>query len=229
MKIAILTPSRERAYHLKKFIDSVIHNQSFNNHISFYNYIDQDDPTRERYSTILRPGHTIYNIIGKPQSVSKSWNILAQKAYTDKVDILIMGNDDLTYTTKNWDTLLENEIKKFSDQIYCMWFEDKRQGSKHCAFPIVSKKWYETLGYLTPGIFHFFYNDTWIFDIAKRINRTHFIPNVITPHVHLVNDKTYNRNRKTPQGHLANLDQVIFKNTEGERIKAAEKLMKVMQ
>ena len=229
MKIAILTPSRERAYYLKKFIDSVIHNQSFNNHILFYNYIDEDDPKRKRYSTILRPGHAIYNIIGKSQSVSKSWNILAQKAYTDKAEVLIMGNDDLTYNTKNWDTLLESEIKKFSDQIYCMWFEDKLKGSSHCAFPIISRKWYETLGYLTPGIFHFFYNDTWIFDIAQRIKRTHFIPNIIAPHVHLVNDKTYNRNRKTSQGHLANLDKILFKSSEDTRIKDAIKLMEVMQ
>ena len=50
-----------------------------------------------------------------------------------------------------------------------MWMDDRINRENHCAFPIVSRKWCETLGYFTPGVFHFGYNDTWVFDIAQRV------------------------------------------------------------
>ena len=99
-------------------------------------------------------------------------------------DILIMGNDDQEYQTQYWDTTLEGEVNKYPDDIYCAWFEDKINGPKHCAFPIISRKWYDTVGYFAPGVFNFGYNDTWVYDIAKRVGRTHFIPDVVVEHKH---------------------------------------------
>ena len=106
-------------------------------------------------------------------------------------------------------------------------------GKNHCAFPIVSKRWYETLGYFTPGIFHFGYNDTWVYDIAKRIDRCHFIPNVTVEHLHFSTgkvsmDPTYHRNRTEERGNLYHLDNAIFDETSEERARDAEKLKKCM-
>ena len=114
---------------------------------------------------------------------------------------------DLIYRTRGWDTNVEEESKKFPDDIYCMWMEDLINGEKHCAFPIVSKKWYTTLGYFTPGVFNFGYNDTWVFDVAKKVGRTHFIPNAVNEHMHFTTgksgmDDTYNRNRTQERGNL---------------------------
>ena len=85
-------------------------------------------------------------------SVSKSWNEIAKLSLGD---ILIMGNDDQEYQTQYWDTTLEGEVNKYPDDIYCAWFEDKINGSKHCAFPIISRKWYDTVGYFAPIVFNF--------------------------------------------------------------------------
>ena len=84
-------------------------------------------------------------------SVSRSWNILASNCTGD---ILIMGNDDLIYKTQNWDGILVEQTKKFKDGIYLMWFDDGIKHN-HANFPIISRKWYETLGYFTPGCFNF--------------------------------------------------------------------------
>ena len=230
MKIAILTPTRERAKRRKIFHNSVISLASSS--VNCYYYIDNNDPELEEYKTqTMLPG--AYNIIGEPISVSKSWNILASKAIQDGADVLIMGNDDIIYETKDWDLFLKKEILNFPDNIYCMWFEDKINGDKHCAFPIVSKEWVECLGYFTPGIFNFGYNDTWIFDIAKKVGRYKYLPNIIAEHKHwstntdLV-DNTYIRNRWGDRGNLYTLDAKIWEEQEDKRVEEANKLRKLI-
>ena len=92
----------------------------------------------------------------------------------------------------------------------------------------------------SPGIFNFLYNDTWIFDIAKRVGRGHYIPQVTAEHLHFSTgkskkDKTSKRYRgiskifsKLNKTHIFEKDKVIFQNTVSFRIEAAEKLKKVM-
>ena len=234
MNFAILTPTRQRPGRLDNFIRSVHDLAELKNRVYTYNYIDSDDPRIKAYDEYSnKQPKNNYNCVGEPQSVSKSWNVLAKVAIDDGADVLIMGNDDLLYRTQGWDVILEKEIEKYPDQIYCMWFEDLINGSNHCAFPIVLRLWYETLGYFTPGIFNFGYNDTWNFDIAKRIGRTHFIPNVVNEHLHFTTgksaaDETTKRNRTTERGNLYELDKVIFEQSAEERAKAALGLLQIM-
>ena len=243
--IAILTPTRARPGRLDTFIQSVYQTATNPERVFCYNYIDNDDPRQKAYEdyTDKQPNNST-NIIGKPQSVSVSWNVLAESAIDDldsSIDdeyagetILIMGNDDLIYRTRGWDTNVEEESKKFPDDIYCMWMEDLINGEKHCAFPIVSKKWYTTLGYFTPGVFNFGYNDTWVFDVAKKVGRTHFIPNAVNEHMHFTTgksgmDDTYNRNRTQERGNLYEKDKIIFEDTESKRQADADKLIDVIK
>ncbi len=233
MKFAILTPSRGRPGRLDNFLNSIYNSATNKERIFTYNYIDEDDPRLIAYSDY---GKNLKNndiTIGPAQSVSKSWNIIAQKAIDNGADVLIMGNDDMMYRTAGWDIILEEEIKKYPDNIYCMWFEDLIQGEKHCAFPIVSKTWYNTLGYFTPGIFNFGYNDTWIFDLGKRIDRTHFISNAVNEHLHFTTgkapaDETTARNRSQERGNLYELDKVIFEKTSKQRITDSLKLLEII-
>ena len=131
--------------------------------------------------------------------------------------------------------MVELESNKFEDDIYCMWMDDRINRENHCAFPIVSKKWCETLGYFTPGVFHFGYNDTWIFDIAQRVHRCRFLGGVVGEHMHFSQnksrfDETYERNRTQVHNHYQ-LDGAIFDSDamREKRIEDAEKLKKVMK
>ena len=113
MNIAILTPSRQRPGKLDRLIDSVYETASKKNSIRMYNYIDTDDPRMVQYkNNEEQKTHHVINVYDKPQSVSKSWNVLAEKAmYESKewgADVLIMGNDDQIYLTKDWDIKLQD-------------------------------------------------------------------------------------------------------------------------
>ena len=236
--IAILTPTRARPGRLDTFLESVYNTAEHPERVFCYNYIDDDDPRKKAYENYSAKQHdNSTNLLGESQSVSISWNVCADFAANHSerpADILIMGNDDLIYRTHGWDTIVEEEANKFPDDIYCMWMEDLINGEKHCAFPIVSKKWYTTLGYFTPGVFNFGYNDTWVFDVAKRVGRTHFIPNAINEHMHFTTgksgmDDTYNRNRTEERGNLYEKDKVIFEDTKNRRQADAGTLMNLIE
>ena len=229
---SILTPSRNRPDRLEQFIDSVFPLALMPENIEMLVYIDLDDPAIIEYRNLeSRTPHNVLFTYGEHMSISKSWNILAAKSVNS---VLIMGNDDLLYRTVMWDTKLEEELAVYIDDIYCAWMEDKINGKSHCAFPIVSRLWYETLGYFAPGVFNFGYNDTWVFDIAQRIDRCHFIPHIVAEHMHFsakkaTYDDTYARNRTQERGNLYHKDKDIYEATREQRHGDAQKLLAVIR
>ena len=162
--ISILTPTRQRPNRLSEFVMSVYQHTEEKDRVEMLMYVDRDDPTKDQYMDFLLHCKSefpdflrVHMIFDEPKSVSKSWNDLYARSVGD---IIIMGNDDLLYRTPSWDRMVELESNIFNDDIYCMWMDDRINRESHCAFPIVSRKWCETLGYFTPGVFHFGYNDT---------------------------------------------------------------------
>jgi len=219
MKIAYLTPTRERSSRRRKFQESVVTTADNADVVTFYYYIDNDDPQLDTYLNQDIIGNRIDHV-DIPQSVSKGWNVIAQRAIDDGADVLMMGNDDLIQLTKGWDTILLKKIEEYPDPMYCFWFEDSINGNKHNAFPIVSKEWYNLLGYFTPGVFNFGYNDTWIYHVSMVAGKSHFIPEVVTKHEHFaaghqVWDNTYARNRTSPiNANAYGRDEIIFNSPE---------------
>lgn len=202
--ISLLCPTRERPNRISEMLESIIQTVENPQNVEIFFYIDSDDPTKDEYSQTI--SHTLkkYPIkfkrcqlhIGPPISISQSWNVLAKLCTGD---ILMMANDDLVYATKAWDNLIIEETLKHPDEIYCMWCNDLSPLSTQCAFPIVSRKWVNILGYFTPGIFQFRCNDTWIYNLGKIINRLHYNAHIIIEHRHVVYDQskadaTYERN-----------------------------------
>lgn len=221
MELAVLTPSRGRPEKLYRMIKSAAKRSS---KATFYVYVDEDDDRIPTYQKI----DNITLIIGPRVSISKSWNVLADKAYKDGKDVFIMGNDDVIYQTDNWDSILIEHIKNYPHNYYCMWFKDGIKNERHCTFPIVSKYWFELLDYkFTPGIFNHQFNDTWLFDIAKRAGVCHYIQEVYTPHIH---PSYYPQERDATYDNLVDnsflqKDRIIFNETEQLRIELAERLL----
>jgi hypothetical protein len=229
-KISILTPTRERAKQAEAYAQTVFETAASPERVELLFYVDSDDSQKALYEQFDLLNTTL--IVGAPISVSKSWNVLAAMC---EGDILFMGNDDLYHVTKGWDVALEKTSNEYVDDIYCIFFDDGINKGKHCAFPAVSRTWYNTLGYFAPGIFEFFYNDTWIFDIAKRIRRVRYVPEVLVEHRHFtvtkIADATTTRNRKRVSGSSQTKntrDKNLFESTESLRVVAADKLKEVM-
>jgi len=237
-EISLLTPTRGRVVFCQQMIQSVIDTVNHPERIEFIFYVDWDDPQHDEYIKTFKKYQNnpcrLEFIVAEPISVSKGWNIMAENC---SGDVFKMGNDDIRYRTKGWDDVIDAETAKFPDDIYCMWFNDELHRGKMCTFPIISRKWYETLGYaFSPGIFNFFYNDTWTHDIGKRIEREHYVGSVINEHLHWTTkkseaDDTTRRARvaeSTGQFQEGRRDGHIWNDTGNLRAEAAEKLKKVM-
>ena len=154
-------------------------------------------------------------------------NILADRA---QGNILMITNDDQVFIDQGWDASIDAETKQFPDDIYCMWFNDGRYQDKICTFPILSRKWIDTLGYIEPVLFEHFNCDLWTWQIAKIINRTHYISDIRVDHLHpdtgkSTADTTTERNLK---GEKPQIDKAIFAKFERYRILDASLLQNVI-
>jgi len=227
---SILTPTRNRPEKCQRFIESIKRTTREHGRIELLFYIDNDDPSMGKYRKIEEVYTTDFLRIkmfeGPAKSVSKSWNDIAA---ISNGDYMIMGNDDLVYDTVSWDQKLERHLVNLEDPYHMCWVNDDINGNRHCAFPIISKEWYKTVDYFTPGVFHFGYNDTWVYDVAKRIGRHKYFGDILVKHLHFSHnpserDDTTERNRTQEKGNLYKKDLVIFNQTATIRQRDAEKI-----
>jgi glycosyl transferase/beta-hydroxylase protein BlmF len=133
--------------------------------------------------------------IGVPQSVNR----LLERT---QADILLTANDDQVYIDTGWDARIDREAAARPDGIYCLWFNDGWEAQNFCTFPIVSRRWVETLGYLQFPFFEHFFADAWIWMLAKSVDRAVFIPDLLVEHRHwktkkAERDTTYERHATT--------------------------------
>ncbi len=234
-RLSLLCPTRERPAGLRALITSVRKTAAKPDRIELLFYIDADDPTREACCALLTDPRVTHGmlcvpIVGPPISVSRSWNILAAHSTGD---VLLMTNDDQVYVDYGWDVRIDEEYARFADEVACMFFEKGQygpapgQGRVEVDFPMVTRRWYETLGYFTPGIFEFWANEIWIIDIARRVGRLHPISNVFVDHIHCKEykapyDRTYQRHRAADD--RSKRDLARFLNTATHRNLEAAKL-----
>lgn len=233
VKISILTPTRNRPQLVRRMIESFKENTVDLTSVELLFFVDSDDPQVETIEKIFNDGYTqgfVRYIIDEPCSRGKAWNRLAEIAYGDN---LYMGNDDLVCKTKGWEESFLRWTLTFNDALYLLWADDGINGRKHAAFPMVSRKWYETLGYFVPEQFLTVYPDTWLYYIAKMIGRASFVPAVMIRHLHFTQNKnlyddTYDRARKDGQ---VVADKKLFESQEMilKRREEAKKLYDKME
>jgi hypothetical protein len=173
MIISLLTPTRNRALKCKRYLASALDLADDSTRVELLFYVDEDDPQMPDYlkmkEDIRVPSLKLDVIVGHQITVSKAWNLLASKA---QGDVLCMGNDDLIYDRLGWDTALERAVTPIKHGIWCAWFNDGGANSfQWPTFPMISRAYYETLGYFAPDVgFKFFYNDTWVGEVSKHAN-----------------------------------------------------------
>jgi len=183
MKIAIITPSRERLKGFIRLKESIINTISGENEIVFLIGADIDDKTDYESTNVLIKRYS-------GLSIAQIWNDLARSI---DADYYVLGADDYVFETKDWDKIL---MSKIQHPYNLLWFDDGIQHGNSCAFPIVSREWIELIGYFIPEMFIHNYSDTFVYDIAKKAGVCVYIPEVQNKHLHFsvypdVFDKVY--------------------------------------
>ena len=228
--ISILCITRERTVGFERLLKNIIKKTEDITRIEFLFLIDYDDKFKKKYKNLLNKYKKYFTVkiyINKIIKLnSERINFLAKKS---KGDILFSVSDDMIIETKHWDSLIDLESNKFKDNSpYCLWpsVDANKYKFLHCAFPIISKKWFDILKYHSYPKFYHFYADTWICELSRLTGKflllKKFFIKTFHPEINKkYADKTYFRLRKNSKNYD---DKIVFFKHEYIRKIHAEKL-----
>jgi len=142
--------------------------------------------------------------------------------------VITLWGDDLVVHTLGWNLIMEGAFKIWPDNIGVVYCKDERHDEELCTHPYIGREWIETVSYAAyPEFFHY-YVDTWTHDIAKRVGRLRYIPEVFVQHLHCDRnmapvDDVYLNNFP-----YYNKDDETFNKHVERRVQDAEKLLKAI-
>ena len=200
--IALLVPSRKRVDNIRRLVTSISSTVEFKENITIYFYIDDDDfDTLKVVKSLRRRGDCKINYLVGPRIIMSE---MVNKLYPMTTEfILFFGADDIVFRTNCWDSILIEAVKEVSDGIGLFYGNDlvtSQHAPDFATHPIVTRKWVEVVGYLSPPYFSCDYADTWLNDIADQTGRK-FALQFTNEHMHPTVGKadydiTYAENRQ---------------------------------
>lgn len=218
--ISLLLPSRGRPENLKRLADSV--NATAVGDVELIVYIDADDPSDYRPRDNVR----VFSCV-RQSRMAMYWNLAYQKA---SGDIVMQCSDDVVFHTAGWDVVVRAAFEQYQDRIVFVFGDDgDPTHENYGTHGFVHRKWVETVGYFVPPYFSADYTDTWLNDLADRVDRKHKVP-ISTEHMHFTYHKgTLDLTHAERLVRLWRDDNTgIYQAKEAEREADAAKLLSVM-
>jgi hypothetical protein len=233
MDISIVLPTRGRAAGVQELVASVAETADAFAQIEFCFYIDSDDEsTRAMMDTLIGiygTSHIKYTTADTDPNLSQMWNIAYERLATGS--IIMHCGDDIRFRTRHWDTLIKGVFEAYTDKIVLVYGNDGIQGAKLATHSFVHRRWIEASGFWLPPYFKSDYNDMWLDDVAKRIGRRHYLPELYTEHMHFsvgkmaLDDTTQRR----LENHKHQHPESIYNGKADERMEHVNRLRTVMQ
>jgi hypothetical protein len=231
MFFSIILPTRTRIRQIKEFIESIDLTSSYfkQGELEVCFYVDWDDgPSWDAIEELKNKyGENKIKYISSetPLNLSQMWNYSYEKLATG--EIIMHCGDDIRFRTNDWDIKIKEKFDNSNDKIILVYGDDGIRHNKLATHSFVHRKWIEVSGFWLPPYFVSDYNDTWLDFVARYIKRIVYIPEIYTEHLHYVVKKAEideNTNRRLKR-HDDEKTEIIYKNTENERIMHAKKLL----
>jgi glycosyltransferase involved in cell wall biosynthesis len=232
MDFSIIIPTKNRVAAIQELIETIFNTSDFFEKIEICFYIDNDDIESKEHILYLiyKYGKNIKYITSeKKLNLSQMWNYAYEQISTG--DIIMLCGDDIRFRTKSWDTIIKNEFLSVDDKILLIFGNDLIQCEHLATHSFVHRTWITVSGFWLPPYFCADYVDTWLDEVARKINRRLYLPHIVTEHMHYsVNKSEYDDNtaNRLENARKENPGQ-IFENTKQERIEHAENLLKYIE
>jgi hypothetical protein len=161
-------------------------------------YVDEDDKDTLNcyYSKIVALNTTL--IIGKrPRILGETTNRCAKESTGE---ICMLCTDDVIFHTEGWDELVVEQFLNYKDRIVLVYGEDGIQHGRTATLPFLHINWINTIGRFLPTYFISEVGDRWLTEVATKIGRLCYLPNLYIQHLHPVHgtmpyDSTYTERR----------------------------------
>jgi hypothetical protein len=226
--ISLLVPSRGRPEMCAQMWNSACGNAGDPQHLELVLYLDDDDPTVDRYlEQTLHWPTSIVEVRGPRIVLSQTWNRCYEQAAGE---ILWHGNDDIRFNTQGWDRAIRQAFAEVADRILLVHGNDGIQGRNLATHGFLHRRWPETVGYFVPPHYASDYNDTHISEVADRLGRRRYLPELDIEHLHPVAGKApldQTHRDRLERHRLENVD-VLYASKAHERVRDAELLRTVM-
>ena len=182
MKFSALCPTRKRPDNMSRLADSFFQMSKSPEENELVFYIDNDDTESITKAQELQTQYNIQYVVGERIVLSQMWN----ECYNIcKGEYLFHCGDDIVMRTPNWDNIVESKFDEYPDKIVFVYGDDMNPGISHDfgTHGFIHRRWAETVGYFVPPYFSSDWNDTWLNDVGKGLNR-HVRVEIQTEHMH---------------------------------------------
>lgn len=173
----IIMPTRGRPESVKRFARCYVETQASE---PLTMVIDHDDKSYDKLE--LPPQFTV-KVMPPHGGIGDCFNAMLEE-HPDEVVYGVVA-DDVVPQTPHWDQLLKTACLPFG----LSWGNDGVQGEKLCTHPFIAGDLARAIGWIAyPKTKHWFVDNVWK-DIAIGVGHAAYLPDVHTPHFHVMNGK----------------------------------------
>ncbi len=225
--ISILMPSRGRPDGMMRAVRTALQTATYPRHLEIIVYLDEDDPQVFVYGAMLEAVPQLSYVFGARRLLSECWNLCYG---VSKGEIIMHCGDDLTFDTPGWDVMVRDAFDAVPDKILFAYGNDLGpHGETFGTHGFVHRRWIDTVGYFLPPLFSSDWNDVWLNEVAKMIQRHKLLP-FVTEHHHYTFGKAERDETHAEREERGARDGVVslYKRTQKDREDDAAKLKAVM-
>lgn len=217
--ITICCPSRGRPNLAKRMLDTALNTADKPQSVDIKFYLNDDDIELPNYKLMLDKYE-----VGTHRSTVFSWNQLAEQSDSH---LYMLAGDDIQFQTQGWDTKFMSQFEKHPDGVFCISFQNGIDNKMTAPHPVVTRQWYEALGYFFPFTFYHWFVDTYTKNLAESVNRYLFLDDVLVKAKKITKDHTAQkiRTQGIPQRDQYTYDMMkkCYFQTDVQKLKEAIK------
>ncbi|MFZ1983525.1 MAG: hypothetical protein WAU91_03875, partial [Desulfatitalea sp.] len=172
--ITILIPTRKRTEFLKGMCDSLEQKTQDKNQIDLWLYVDHDDEETRVFiegGALEAYSYKIRWIIGERTcSQGEMVNILWRNCDSG-AGIYFPLPDDYCILTSAWDQVVRDAFNRSNSRILLPYVDEPVGAPGQMLLPIMSAEWINCLGRILTEYFPFWFDDSWLDEVAQQIGR----------------------------------------------------------
>jgi hypothetical protein len=211
-------PIRARVASLKHLFDSLAATTYNKQQVDVWVYVDHDDEVTKKFIASNIHATYPYQIhwwLGeRTQTQGEMTNILWQHSTTN-ASIYIPAPDDYVFNTPHWDETIRATFNRYPNRILLAYPDEPTASAEQVTFIILSAEWINSLGHFLTAYFPYWYDDTWLDQVAQMVQRKIKVEIQVNPQ---------GNKGKTIRMRNLRFWSYFFHHTHDERVADAERL-----